>query len=225
MLVLKDAEVVAAGHTRNVYRHPDDPSLLVKVIRPSAIEERYGRGAPWYKYKRRRYRHLIAYLREVREHIAVHAIGDRHPPFLQKIVGFVDTDLGLGLVVEAVKARDGSFAPTLADLARQGRVDDAILQKLDVFLNEMIRSPVIVADLNLYNLVYGYTPEGGDHFVLIDGLGHKNIIPLELMSSFINRWSKARKADRLRAQCKARMAAVEQATLPERAVSTASHTQ
>jgi len=95
MFRLRDAEIIAAGRTRDVYRHPDDAALLIKVIRSSAIEQRYGRGAPWYKFKRRRYRHLIAYLR----------------------------DVGMGLVVEAVRAADGSSAPTVADLAGRGRLD------------------------------------------------------------------------------------------------------
>ena len=80
MFRLKDAEIIAAGHTRDVYRHPDDASLLIKVIRASAIATRYGRGSPWYKFKRRRYAHLISYLREVREQIAVHAIGGDADP-------------------------------------------------------------------------------------------------------------------------------------------------
>jgi len=210
MFRLKDAEIIAAGHTRDVYRHPDDASLLIKVIRPSAIEARYGRGAPWYKFKRRRYRHLIAYLREVREQIAVHAAGGQHPPFLQKIVGFAETDMGMGLVVEAVRAADGSFAPTVAELARQGRLDPARLAALDRFLDEMVNSPVIVADLNPFNVVYGCgagRSGEAEHFVLIDGIGHKNVIPLERMSARINRWSKARKAVRFREMVAARLTA------------------
>jgi hypothetical protein len=210
MFRLKDAEIIAAGHTRDVYRHPDDASLLIKVIRPSAIEERYGRGAPWYKFKRRRYRHLIAYLREVREQIAVHAAGGQHPPFLQKIVGFVETDMGMGLVVEAVRAADGTSAPTVAELAAQGRLDPVRRAALDRFLEEMVNSPVIVADLNPFNVVYGRGSGGADHFVLIDGIGHKNLIPLERMSARINRWSKARKADRFRQMVAARLAAAGQ---------------
>jgi hypothetical protein len=207
MFRLKDAEIIAAGHTRDVYCHPDDPGLLIKVIRPSAIEARYGRGAPWYKFKRRRYRHLIAYLREVREQIAVHATGGVHPPFLQKIVGFADTDMGMGLVVEAVRAADGTSAPTVAGLAAQGGLDPDRLAALDRFLDEMVNSPVIVADLNPFNVVYGRGKEGADHFVLIDGIGHKNLIPLERMSAAVNRWSKARKADRFRQMVAARRAA------------------
>jgi hypothetical protein len=212
MFRLKDAEIIAAGRTRDVYRHPDDASLLIKVIRPSAIQERYGRGAPWYKFKRRRYRHLIAYLREIREQIAVHATGQPHPPFLQKIVGFVDTDLGMGLVVEAVRAPDGTSAPTVAELAGQGRLDPARLAALDRFLDEMVNSPVIVADLNPFNVVYGRGADGSDHFVLIDGIGHKNLIPLERMSAQINRWSKARKAERFRQMVAARIAAPNRPT-------------
>ena len=212
MFRLKDAEIIAAGHTRDVYRHPDDASLLIKVIRPSAIEARYGRGAPWYKFKRRRYRHLIAYLREVREQIAVHAAGGQHPPFLQKIVGFVETDMGMGLVVEAVRAADGTSAPTVAELAGRGALDQARLADLDGFLDDMVNSPVIVADLNPFNVVYGRGVGGVDHFVLIDGIGHKNLIPLERMSAWINRWSKARKADRFRQMVAARLAASPAAT-------------
>jgi hypothetical protein len=194
MIRLKDAEIIAAGHTRDVYRHPDDASLLIKVIRASAIATRYGRGSPWYKFK-------------VREQIAVHAIGEPHPRFLQKIVGFVETDMGMGLVVEAVRAADGSSAPTVAALAAEGALDEVRLAALDRFLDEMVNSPVIVADLNPFNVVYGRGADGVDHFVLIDGIGHKNLIPLERMSARLNRWSKVRKGDRFRQMVAARRSA------------------
>jgi len=206
MMRLQGAEIIAAGNTRDVYRHPDDPALLIKVVRPSAIKKRYGSGAPWYKFKRRRYGHLIAVLREVREQLAVRVSGGTHPRFLQKIVGFVETDLGMGLVVEAVRSRDGGFAPTVATLASKGLMDAAKMKALDDFLDEVIASPAIVADLNPFNVVYGDASPGAPHFVLIDGIGHKNVIPLERMSAAINRWSKARKVARFRAMLAERMA-------------------
>jgi hypothetical protein len=207
MIRLKDAEIIAAGSMRDVYRHPDDPALLVKVVRPSVIDTRFGRGSPWYKLKRRRYRHLIAVLREVREQIAVHAEGGAHPRFLQRIVGFVETDLGMGLVVEAVRSRDGGYAPTVAELAHTGRIDGPVMQALDRFLDEVVASPAIVADLNPFNVVYCDAPPHAPHFVLIDGIGHKNLIPLERISSAINSWSKARKVARFRTMLAARIAA------------------
>jgi len=207
MFRLKDAEIVAAGHTRDVYRHPDDASLLIKVIRPSVIEERFKSGAPWYKRRNRRYQHLIAYLREVREQIAVHAAGGEHPCFLQKIVGFAETDMGMGFIVEAVRGRDGNYAPTVAELARDGRIDRELTSRLDEFFDSIVNSPVIVADLNPHNVVYGHTPEYGDRFVLIDGIGHKTVVPFERLSARVNRWSKARKVRRFREMVAARTAA------------------
>lgn len=206
MILLKEAEVVASGSTRNVYRHPDNPALLIKVIRPAAIEERFGSGAPWYKYKARRYRHLIAYLREIREQIAVSAIGGDHPSYLQKIVGIAETDLGMGFVVEAVCGRDGNYAPTVAQHIRRGQLSPLTRAKLDQFLDELVASPVIVSDLNTSNVVLGHTFELGDHFVLIEGIGFKNVIPLERMSSLINRWGKAHKASQFRASVEKQIA-------------------
>jgi len=211
MFLLKDAEVVAAGSTRNVYRHPDDPNLLIKVVRPSAIEERFTRRGRWYKAspKRRRYRHLIAYLREIREQIAVSATSNEHPPFLQKIVGVVETDMGMGFVVEAVRGPDGGYAPTVTELIQRGEMDQAAWQKLSVFFEQLMNSPVIVADLHPSNVVLGHTSRHGDHFVLIDGIGFKNLIPLDRMSAHVNRWGKGRKVKKLRADLEARIASAE----------------
>jgi hypothetical protein len=207
MIRLKGAEIIAAGNTRDVYRHPDDPALLIKVVRASAIQKRYGRGSPWYKLKRRRYGHLIAVLREVREQLAVHVTGGPHPRFLQRIVGFAETDLGMGLVVEAVRSRDGGFAPTVATLAGKRLMDARKMEALDHFLDEVIASPAIVSDLNPFNVVYSDAQPDDAYFVLIDGIGHKNLIPLERMSAVINRWSKVRKVARFRAMLAERMAA------------------
>lgn len=207
MIRLQGAPVIAAGNTRDVFNHPEDPRLLIKVVRASAIQKRYGSGSPWYKFKRRRYGHLIAVLREVREQLAVHVTGGAHPRFLQKIVGFAETDLGMGLVVEAVRSRDGGFAPTVATLASKGLMDGSKMKALDQFLDAVVASPAIVSDLNPFNVVYGDADPDNAYFVLIDGIGHKNLIPLERLSAVINRWSKARKVARFRVMVAERMAA------------------
>ena len=137
----------------------------------------------------------------------MHVTGGAHPRYLQKIVGFAETDLGMGLVVEAVRSRDGSFAPTVATLASKGLMDGAKMKALDHFLEQVVASPAIVSDLNPFNVVYGDADPEDDHFVLIDGIGHKNLIPLERISATINRWSKERKVARFRVMLAERMAA------------------
>jgi hypothetical protein len=187
---------LASGSTRDVYWHPNDSNLLVKVIRRSAIEDRYGRGRPWYKTTRR-YRHFISYLREVREEIALRAHSEMHPTSVQKVIGFADTDLGFGLVVEAAKDRQGKLAPALPQLIEEGRFDAAARADLEACLNELLASPVILADVHCGNLVYAWSEERGNHFVLIDGIGCKNLIPLNRLSRLVNNYSKRRRIARL----------------------------
>jgi hypothetical protein len=187
---------LASGATRDVYLHPDDAGLLIKVIRRDAIDKRYGSGRPWYKTTRR-YRHFISYLREIREEIALRAVSDTHPASLQKIVGFADTDLGFGLVVEAAKDHDGHLAPTLPQLIAAHKFDAPVRAALTRCLDELLASPIVLADLHGANLVYAWTPTHGDHFVLIDGIGCKTLIPFSRISTTLNRYGKQRRIARL----------------------------
>ena len=199
-IILSGATPVAHGSIRDVYRHPTDPSLLIKVVRLSTRDEKFGSGRRWYKAKRRRYGHFISYLREIREQIAVQAAENDHPDYLQKIVGFAETDFGLGLVVEAIFAPDGNYAPTLKTLLERGPLSPDLQAKFDRFCEAAIRSPVIIADLHPQNVVYGARDGEAQRFVLIDGIGHKTLIPFEVLSARIARWNNQQKVDRRKAR-------------------------
>ncbi len=196
LLRLDGLEPVARGRMRLVFRHPHDPSLLVKVIRPDVIDQRWGSGMQWYK-KRRRYGQYISFIRETEEYIAGYAQHGTSVPFAQKITGYVETDLGLGMVMEAALDPKGNLAPTLARLAKGKLVDDTIRAELERFTSALIDSDIIVADLNPANIVRAYHPEHGHHFVLIDGLGVSTILPFKRISRALNRASKRRRVDAL----------------------------
>lgn len=174
---------------RLVFRHPHDPALLIKVIRPDVIDHRWGSGQPWYK-KRRRFRQYISYIRECEEYIAGCASHGAAIPFAQKITGFVETDHGLGLVMEAALDSEGNLAPTVSSIAKQNRLDATIRKELEDFAASLIASDVIIADLNPANIVRAFTPERGHHIVIIDGLGIATILPFKLLHPAINRMSK-----------------------------------
>lgn len=195
---------MARGHTRLVYEHPSDRDLLIKVFRPEVIDERWGSGQPWYK-ARRRFRQYVLYMREISEFVAAYAAHGSSPDFLQEVTGLVDTDLGLGLVLKAVRGKDGELAPTIMDMLLAGVFDDEAEKALEDFIRKMFGSDVIVADLHEGNLVYAWEKEKGHRFVMIDGLGQSNIIPFKSIFPSLNRRAKIRYLERLRR----RMAAYE----------------
>lgn len=199
ILKLKNLTPLAQGASRFVFGHPDDPDLLVKVIRPEVVDDRFGKNTKWYK-KRRRFGKFISYIREIQEHLAVRETRQDDAPFLQRIVGFARTDMGLGLVLEAVKWTDGTLAPSLRELIHTGRYDSTAEKAMETFLDELLNCHVIISDFNMGNIVYARTEERGHHFVLIDGLGNNSLLPLKAISSTFNRRSKLGRFKYLRAR-------------------------
>ena len=199
ILQLKNRNPLTHGRSRLVFEHPHDPDLLVKVIRPEVVEDRFGSKTKWYK-KRRRFGKFISYIREIQEFIAMRETQDSDALFLQRIVGFARTDMGLGLVLEAVRWTDGTLAPNMATLINNGRFDDTAKKALDVFLDEILNSNVIISDLNLANIVYTYSEERGHYCTLIDGIGNNSLLPFKMISRRINRRSKRGRYKRLHAR-------------------------
>lgn len=196
---LKDQKPVAKGRMRYVYPHPHDPRLVIKVIRPDVIDERWGSGQAWYK-ARRRFGQYISYMREIGEYIATYQKYGYSLPFTQKVVGLAETDLGLGLVLEAIRDSNGNLAPSLPTLIERGQFNDEAKAALETFIQQVLDSNVIVADLHGGNIVYACDDEGAHHFIMIDGLGLSNILPLKSIFPSLNRKSKLRHILRLRSR-------------------------
>lgn len=203
ILPLKDREPIAKGGLRLVYEHPDDPSLLVKVMRPEAVASRYGKDQPWYK-RRRRFRQYVLFAREALEFLATWASHGETLPIAQRVVGFVETDMGLGLVTDAVRGPDGALAPTLAHLIDRGIFDKEAEDALEVFLTGLLSCDLVIADLHERNLVYAAAPGGIRRFVMIDGIGASTILPLKAFVPALNRRNKADKIRRLRERIEVR---------------------
>ncbi|MES2997364.1 MAG: YrbL family protein [Verrucomicrobiota bacterium] len=196
MLILSEQPPIAQGRMRSVYAHPNDPGLIIKVIRPEVIDQRWGSGQPWYKAKRR-FRQYISYMRETAEYVAMYASHGRSLPFAQRVAGFMETDLGLGLVISAARDQQGNLAPSLWNLLRKGEFDEQARSALRKFVRQIQETDIIVADLHGGNIVYAYTEQEGNHFVLIDGLGLSNILPLKSVFAAMNQRSKQRHIARL----------------------------
>ncbi|MES2439036.1 MAG: YrbL family protein [Verrucomicrobiota bacterium] len=196
-IILSHLTPIASGNNRDVFAHPDDADLLIKTVKPEALEKRSGSDAPWSKRLFRRYRHYQTFLRECQEHIVSHLDADGVPDFVHTIVGFVETDRGLGLVTKAERDRSGAYAKTLLKIIEEGLFDDEAQAALERFKQAFLRSGVIITDLGLRNLVYSHDAKSGAHFVVIDGYGEKNIIPFNSTFKWCHMRSKRKRMIRL----------------------------
>ncbi|CAD7054483.1 hypothetical protein REJC140_02170 [Pseudorhizobium endolithicum] len=201
MIHLKDTAPVAAGNNAAVYRHPQDRSVLVKVVRPEAME-RYKARWDFLRGRRRRFFHLKNFMRVFEEQVAMYAVEGHASAHLEEVIGLVGTDMGPGLVVRCETYR-GEIAPTLANLVASRRFDRRMLSLLDDFFTWLEQSPIVASDLSFRNLVLSDRLDNEPRIVLIDGYGENAAIPLKSWSQSLNRYDKRRKADKLRARLRA----------------------
>lgn len=209
MIHLADSAPVASGNNSAVYRHPDEPSILVKVVRPEAVRRQ---KAHWgfLRGRRRRFFHLKNFMRVLEEQVA-YAAAEGHPSqHLEEVVGLVDTDIGPGLAVRCETFRN-DIAPTIGSLMKSRRLDRSILALLEEFFHWLERSPLVVNELGIDNLVLSDRQPGRLRIVLIDGYGENAAIPLKSWSQSLNRYDKRQKVDKFRARLKAAALTVDDA--------------
>jgi hypothetical protein len=199
MLTLSTAEPIAVGHLRSVYQHPAHANELVKVMRADAVATRWNASGRWHK-RLPRTRHFVQYLRELKEFIVARARAPEVDVPIARMIGVVDTDLGLGLISEKVVGADGALAPTLAVLYSRSGFTPAIDEALATFLAGLLDGNVIVGDMHAWNIVYGSDSRGGPRLVMIDGFGEKHAIPISSMSRAVNRYRTNRLHKRMLAQ-------------------------
>ncbi len=198
-LALASATPLAVGHLRYVFQHPGRDDVLIKIMRADAGAARWNAPRRWLK-RVLRARHYVGYLRELKEYIAAGARAPHVDAPIARMIGVIETDLGLGLVSEKVVGAEGALAPTLAAIYEQSGFTPDLNAALDVFLEGLLDANVIVRDMHAWNIVCGSDSRGGPRLVLIDGFGERHAIPLSSMSRTINRYRTRRLYRRMLAQ-------------------------
>lgn len=200
MLSLDETHFIAKGQRCLVYRHPEYANLLVKVVNPQFQERNNFKTRVLKRFPAiNRYRLSKCYIRELIESMRLRLHHPYTPPFcLQQVAGLVDTNFGLGLVVMAEKDRNGQYASTLKMIIQANQFDQQIQQKLEAFYQQLALCDVVVSDCCPRNLVYAYHETVGDHFVLIDGIGEKNLIPFLRISAYLRKKSRLSQIERFK---------------------------
>lgn len=209
-----DGEVpLAIGGDRHIFQHPHAPSLLVKVMdmRARAIYLETRPLKRWYKQYQRESAYRV-YLNELSEYITTttRPSGVWQVP-MARIVGVAQTSLGLGLLVEKITDGAGNIAPTVASLAKQGKVDARFFEQLDEFFDDLADAHVVLNDISASNIACGQNADGKSGMYLIDGFGVMPLVPLYAWSKRLNRWRILRKYHRMRSSLQQRIQAQQNA--------------
>jgi hypothetical protein len=180
LVELKAARPLVAGAYREVYQHPSDPDLLIKVILP-LVFERHALRATWFD----KWQGVGAYrslLREIEKYVVLRGRGLHDLPFIQHFAGLIETDLGLGMVVGKVRGRDGGLAPTLTEVVREKGLDADLNARIGALRDDVIRHHVVFGDISANNIVEAADAAHGHRLVIIDGLSDRLWLPVNSLS-------------------------------------------
>ena len=204
MIKLKGAPVLARGTTKLVYAHPCQGSCVIKVIRPDLVDSQARvpgtRKRLWRLLPR--HRRYAEFAFEVDEHLALRGRWDQPIPCIQSVVGFAETDLGLGLVVEKLCDPGGGLAPTVASLIMAEGFTEELMVLWQAYVRTMHRFGVVSQDWHPGNLVRATDENQGRRIVLIDGLGDRSLMRLRSRWLWLNRVALRRKERRALRQMK-----------------------
>lgn len=168
-LVLTDKDLLAKGNDRYVFQHPLDSNLLIKIVIP---------GIENYKSK------LREVFRDIRECQPKHQTDSL---YVQRIVGLVETNRGLGQATVKECDEHGYIAQTLYQLILNKELDACKMQKLNVFLSWFVSTKVIINSLHCKNIVYAWDSKCQEYrFKVIDGFGDKTFFQLSKLSGAIH---------------------------------------
>lgn len=169
----------ARGGNRLCFVHPDDPNRCIKVQRPDfTLEERRRRkGFP------KNLKPLTSFDDNLQEFGEMQSLDRlyREPLYqhVSRCFGFVDTDMGPGLVSELIRDDCGNISHTLKEYIWEHGHDDNCRQAVTSFAEHWLQLAVPSRDLLLHNLVAQRAADGTiKRLVIIDGIGNPSWIPI-----------------------------------------------
>lgn len=190
MIDLKGQAPVASGSLQLVYQHPTEPDYLIKILQLDKMRKRWNRKSRGLPIPRR-FGLYSAWIREVSEYMALRSrMPDGvAPEFMQRHYGFVDTDIGPGMLVGKVTDREGALAPDLALVVQRHGITDDLCRKLVQLRSRIEELNLPTTDISVRNILLGWSEAQGDHLVVIEGFGMNTLIPVKRWIPALNRRS------------------------------------
>jgi len=163
MIEIRNRDYIGEGEIRTCYLHPENLDLCIKIPKKH-IEREY----------------------TVKEIVYMLKLGKRDKskfkyPFYSNYHGEVKTNLGKGQVFDLVRDETtGEISKTLEYyLLNESNLKDAVLEDALLLLKQqMIDNKVFTRDLRARNLCCKLLKNNSVRLVVVDGIGHRDFIPL-----------------------------------------------
>ncbi|MCG8313041.1 MAG: PhoP regulatory network YrbL family protein [Pseudomonadales bacterium] len=197
-LVLTNTAPFAQGGNRLCFVHPNNPNRVIKVRRPDLpLEQKRARkGFP------KRYLPLSNFDDNAEENRVMQTLDRLFGPKLYALVsksfGFIETDMGAGLMSELIRDDSSKISHTLKQYIWENGVDRQCQAALNQFANSWLKLAVPSRDLLLHNIVVQKNADAQiERLVVIDGIGSPNIIPSHWLPYSMRKKKAQKKLDNL----------------------------
>ena len=190
---LSNQEPFAKGGNRLCFIHPDDPGLVIKVRRPDRPLEKKRKAKKFPK----NLRPLSSLDDNLEEFKVMRSLDKRIGESVYQVVsrchGFVETDLGKGLVSELVRDGNQKISHTLKQYIWDNDFTEECQQAVTEFAKTWTSLCGPSRDLLLHNIVVQRELDGSiTRLLVIDGLGSPNLVP----DSFYSRPARKNRAEK-----------------------------
>ena len=184
MIRLQDQDIIATSKTRNCDLHPADSTKIIKIVRKKVPF--WKRDANWKEWAN--YQYLI------KQHSQLDFISTYH--------GFIETNLGRGLLVDCIQDYNGLVSMRLSNVfVNPMQYDLAAMEKvLDRFYRKIIENNIQLFDLNFFNILVQILSDGKYRLICVDIKGRYNnyeLIPVSTYIPFFSRRKLKRRCNRL----------------------------
>lgn len=164
MVILdKERDYIAEGMYQVCFRHPENKNTCIKISKPDAIIQRVEKELKYYKQLNSRR-------------------GLKSISFFAKYLQTIETNLGVGFNYDFITDEvSGEVSKTLEYylLHPDPQIPIEILQqKYEYLIASLIDYRIMAVDLWARNICCQRTIDGGFRLVIIDGLGHRDFLPL-----------------------------------------------
>ena len=168
----------AQGGNRLCFIHPDDPQKCIKVRRPdfTLVDLRRKKGFP------KNLRPLSSFDDNLEEYQVMTRLHQRYGQSLYQHVsqcyGFIETDMGKGLVSELIRDDDLRISHSLKQFLWDHGYTNACREAIVEFEAYWQSQAIPSRDLLLHNIVVQTQSQTIiKRLVVIDGLGNPNVVP------------------------------------------------